>query len=104
MSLFGDVGLFEYNVARHLPVEKNMKFLKKAVVAAAAFSMAIAPVAASAAPAQFDDLRADTTVSGLAIGEDGGSATWLFALLGGLAVIAGIVIAAGGSSNAPTSP
>ncbi|MEK6542421.1 MAG: hypothetical protein AABZ45_09915 [Pseudomonadota bacterium] len=80
-----------------------MKFLKKAVVAAAAMSMVTAPVVASAAPAQFDGVRADTQVqNGMAFGEEGGS--WILLLLAGLAIVAGIVIAAGGSSNAPTSP
>lgn len=79
-----------------------MKFLKKAVVAATALSMVIVPVAASAAPAQFDGIRADSEVNGLAMGEEGGS--WILLLLAGLAIIAGIAIAAGGSSNAPTSP
>jgi|CXWL01.1.fsa_nt_gi hypothetical protein len=80
-----------------------MKFLKKAVVAAAAMSMVTAPVVASAAPAQFDGVRADTQVqNGMAFGEEGGS--WILLLLAGLAIVAGIAIAAGGSSNAPTSP
>ncbi|MEQ1724693.1 MAG: hypothetical protein ABL882_02065 [Sphingopyxis sp.] len=81
-----------------------MKFLKNAVVAASALSMVTAPVIASAAPAQFDGVRADTQVDdGMAFGEeDGGS--WILLLLAGLAIIAGIAIAASGSSNAPTSP
>ncbi len=79
-----------------------MRFLKKAVVAAAALSMVTAPVAASATPAQFDGIRADSTVEGFGI--RGGASTWLVALLASLALIAAVGIAAGGSSNAPTSP
>ena len=80
-----------------------MKFLKKAVVAAAAMSLVAAPVAASAAPANFDGLRADTELQNeFAQVEDGGG--WILLLLAGLAIIAGIVAAAGGASNAPTSP
>lgn len=80
-----------------------MKFLKKAAVAAAALSMVTAPVAASAAP-QFDGVRADTQVNdGLAIGEAGGG-SWILAFLAGLAILAGLALAAQGSSNAPTSP
>ncbi len=79
-----------------------MKFFKKAGVAAAAMSLVAAPVAA-AAQSQFDGLRADTELQGeLAFGEAGGS--WILFLLAGLAIVAGIVVAAGGSSNAPTSP
>ncbi len=80
-----------------------MKFLKKAAVAAAALSLVAAPVAASARDAQFDGLRADSQLqSELAFGEAGGS--WILFLLAGLAIIAGIVIAAGGTDNSPTSP
>lgn len=82
-----------------------MKFLKKAVVAAAAMSMVTAPVVASAAPAQFDGVRADTQLqNAMASGESANSGSWILLLLAGLAIIAGIATAAGGSSNAPTSP
>lgn len=82
-----------------------MKFLKNAVVAASALSMVTAPVIASAAPAQFDGVRADTQVDdGMAFGEEGDGGSWILLLLAGLGIIAGIAIAASGSSNAPTSP
>ncbi|MFM6853068.1 MAG: hypothetical protein ACKOUM_03190 [Sphingopyxis sp.] len=81
-----------------------MKFLKNVAVAAAALSMVAAPVAASAAPAaQFDGLRASTELQGeSAMGEAGGS--WVLMLLAGVAVVAGIVIAADGGNDSPTSP
>lgn len=79
-----------------------MSFMKKSAVAAAAVSLAIAPVAASAQNADFDGLRADSEVAGFAMGEAGGS--WIIYLLAGAAIIAGIVVAADGTSNAPTSP
>lgn len=79
-----------------------MKFIKKTAVAAAAMSLVMAPVAATAQNAEFDGLRADSEVAGFAMGEAGGS--WIIFLLAGAAIIAGIVIAADGTSNAPTSP
>lgn len=79
-----------------------MKFLKKAVVAASVVSMAVAPIAASAAQPQFDGVRADSEVDGAAFGEGGGS--WILLLLAGAAIVAGIVVAASGSNNNPTSP
>jgi hypothetical protein len=83
-----------------------MTFLKKASMALIAASMMAAPVAASAANAQFSGLTADTQVSnGLAQGEEGGDATsWILALFAAAAIIAGIVIAADGSNSNPTSP
>ncbi len=81
-----------------------MTFLKKATVAFAALSMVAAPVAASAAPAaNFDGLRASTEVNGAALGETAGE-SWILLLLAAAAIIAGIVIAADGSDDSPTSP
>jgi hypothetical protein len=78
-----------------------MKMLKKAAIAAAALSMVAAPAAASAN--QFDGLRADSAVSDeFAMGEGGSS--WILILLAGAAIIGGIVIAADGSDDSPTSP
>jgi hypothetical protein len=85
-------------------VEKTMNFLKKATVAFAAASMVAAPVAASAAQPRFDDLRVSTEMhDSAAMGETAGE-SWVLMLLAGAAIIAGIVVAAGGSSNTPTSP
>ena len=87
-----------------------MKFLKKATVALAAMSMVTAPVAASAAAPRFDDLRADSQLQNeAAIGEEAGTEeagteAWILLLLAAAAIIAGIVIAADGSSDSPTSP
>ncbi len=83
-----------------------MTFLSKATVAFAALSMVAAPVAASAATPKFDDLRANTELSNEAALTDGGlSAEALLLLLTALAlIIAGIVTAADGSDDTPTSP
>lgn len=82
-----------------------MKFLKKATVALAAMSMVTAPVAASAAAPRFDDLRADSQLQNEAeFGENTETGQWLLALLGAAAFILGLVIAADGSSDEPTSP
>lgn len=82
-----------------------MKFLKKATVAFAAMSMVTAPVAASAAAPRFDDLRADSQVQNeAAFGEETGTEAWILFLAAIAAIIAGIVIAADGSSDSPTSP
>ncbi len=83
-----------------------MTFLSKTTVAFAALSMVAAPVAASAATPKFDDLRANTELSNeAALSDDGLSAEALLLLLSALAlIIAGIVIAADGSDDTPTSP
>lgn len=84
-----------------------MTFLSKATVAFAALSMVAAPVAASAAAPKFDDLRADTELTNEAAltGAEGLSAEALILLLAALAaIIAGIVVAADGSDDTPTSP
>ena len=85
-----------------------MTFLKKASMALIAASMVTAPVAASAQTAQFGDLRANTTVTNAATmgegGESAGATSWILALLAAAAVIAGIIIAADGSNDSPTSP
>ena len=83
-----------------------MKFLKKAVVAAAAVSMLTAPVVASAAPAQFDGIRADSSVSGMAFGsnDDDAGGAWLVWLLGGAAIIGGLILLIDGGDDNPTSP
>ncbi len=85
-----------------------MTFLSKATMAFAALSMVAAPVAAAAAPApQFDDLRANTELTNeAALGPDGGlSAEAIILLLAALAaIIAGLVTAADGSDDTPTSP
>ena len=80
-----------------------MNLFKKAAVAAAALSMVAAPVAATAQTANFDGLRASTSVSDEAALGEGGS-SWILLLLAAAAVIGGIVIAADGSNNSPTSP
>jgi hypothetical protein len=83
-----------------------MTFLSKATAAFAALSMVAAPVAVSAATPKFDDLRANTELNNEAALADGGlSAEAIVLLLAALAaIIAGIVIAADGSDDTPTSP
>lgn len=81
-----------------------MKFLKKATVALAAMSMVTAPVAASAAAPRFDDLRADSQLQNEMGQAETGTEAWILLLLAAAAIIAGIVIAADGSSDTPTSP
>ena len=82
-----------------------MNLLKKAAISLAATSMIAAPVAASAAPAisavSFDDVHAVSAVDGQS--ELDGS-SWIIALLALLAIVGGIVIAAGNNSDTPTSP
>ncbi|KTE32068.1 MULTISPECIES: hypothetical protein [unclassified Sphingopyxis] len=83
-----------------------MNLLKKAAISLAATSMLAAPVAASAAPAMsavsFDDVNAVSAVEGQS--ELEGSTSWIIALLALIAIIGGIVIAAGNNSDDPTSP
>lgn len=83
-----------------------MNLLKKAAISLAATSMLAAPVVASAAPAMsavsFDDVSAVSAVEGQS--ELEGSTSWIIALLALLAIIGGIVIAAGNNSDTPTSP
>jgi hypothetical protein len=74
-------------------------FLKKATVAFAALSMVATPVAASAA--NFDGLRVSSDIENEAALT---GSSWLLAILAVAAVVGGIVIAADGSSSAPTSP
>ncbi|KQZ64905.1 hypothetical protein ASD67_10865 [Sphingopyxis sp. Root1497] len=86
-------------------MEKTMNFLKKAAISLAATSMIAAPVAASAAPAissvSFDDVSAVSAVDGQSELE---GSSWIIALLALLAIIGGVVIAAGNNSDTPTSP
>lgn len=83
-----------------------MNVLKKAAISLAATSMILAPVAASAAPAisavSFDDVRAVSAVEGES--DLRGSSAWIVALLALIAIIGGIVVAAGNNSDTPTSP
>lgn len=84
-----------------------MTFLSKAAAAFAALSMVTAPVAASAASAKFEDLRANSTMDQrMAQNDLGGlSAEEIFLLLAAIAaIIAGVVIAADGTNDNPTSP
>lgn len=82
-------------------MEKKMNLLKKAAISLAATSMIAAPVAASAAPVAAD-ARAVSSVDGQS--ELEGSSGWLIGLLALIAIIGGIVIAAGNNNDSPTSP
>ena len=87
-----------------LPVEKNMNFLKKAAIAAAAFSMVASPVAASAAPvASLESARASAQLDDSAE-QFGSFGAWLMPLFGIGLMIAGIATAFNSQSNDPTSP
>ena len=74
-----------------------MNIVKKASVALAVASMTVAPVAASAAPvARVEaDMNQQSELKGGSI---------ILALLAAAAIIAGIIIAADGTDDAPTSP
>lgn len=85
-----------------------MTFLSKATAAFAALSMVAAPVAASAAAPQFDDLRANTEMTDAAAFNGAGEALTaeeIILLLAALAaLIAALVTAADGTNDNPTSP
>ncbi len=74
-----------------------MNIVKKASVALAIASMAVAPVAASAAPVA----RAEASMTEQ---NDLRGSGIILALLAAAAVIAGIIIAADGTDDKPTSP
>lgn len=74
-----------------------MNLLKKAAISLAATSMALAPVAASAAAPTMDAARATSTVDGQS--ELEGSSSWIFALLALAAVIGLVLITDGGDDN-----
>ncbi len=86
-----------------------MTVFKKAAVAFAAMSMVAAPIAASAAPvaqslsiAKFSGAR-----SAASLGDESrleGDSGVIIAIAAAVAVIVGIVIAADGSDDTPTSP
>jgi len=82
-------------------MEKKMNLLKKAAISLAATSMIAAPVAASAAP-MVADAGAVSRVDGQS--ELEGSSGWLIGLLALIAIVGGIVIAAGNNDDSPTSP
>lgn len=74
-----------------------MNLIKKAAISLAATSMVLAPVAASAAPAA----RAASVVE--AQNEMEGSSSWIYIVLGLVAVIGVIVLVSDGDDK-PTSP
>ncbi|NJS15047.1 MAG: hypothetical protein HC788_11065 [Sphingopyxis sp.] len=74
-----------------------MNLFKKALVASAATSMLLAPVAASAAP--IADLRAVSAVDGASEME---GSSWIFILLGVAAAVGLIVVVS--DDDDPTSP
>lgn len=75
-----------------------MHMVKKFVIALAATSAVIAPVAASAA----SGARAASTVDGQS--ELEGNSGWLIGLVGLLAGVAAIVLVADNDEDSPTSP
>lgn len=80
-----------------------MKTLKKAAIAAAAFSMVVSPVAASAAPVAVDSVRASVQLDGASAQSEEGFGDWFLALAAIAAMFGGLAVALGGSSNNPTS-
>lgn len=79
-----------------------MRFGKIGMAAAAAASLVSAPVLAQAAQPATSVARTSATVEG-ENNVEGGSGI-ILAILAAAAVIAGIIIAADGSENTPTSP
>ncbi|MGV7120696.1 hypothetical protein [Sphingopyxis sp. 550A] len=75
--------------------------ISRAAIALTAASIAIAPVAASAAPA-IDGTRAVSATSGANQLE--GNSSWLIGLIGLLAGVAAIIIVASNDDDAPVSP
>ena len=73
-----------------------MNLFKKAAVSLAAVSMVAAPVVASAQTRATSDVAGESELEG--------STSWIIALLALIAIIGGIVIAAGNNSDDPTSP
>jgi hypothetical protein len=110
MNVFFEVRLENKNSLCHLhlrelQISKNirsimMRFGKKSMVAIAAASLLIAPVAAQAAPAKAARVSAQTADESKL---EGGSSI-IIAILAAVAVIAGIVIAADGGNDNPASP
>jgi|TARA_R110002049_G_scaffold87815_6_gene222341 hypothetical protein len=82
--------------------ELNMRFGKIGMAAAAAASLVSAPVLAQAAQPVSSLARTSATVEG-ENNVEGGSGI-IIAILAAAAVIGGIVIAADGSEDTPTSP
>ena len=78
-----------------------MRIIRKAVIGLAAASVAIVPVAASAASAM-DGARATSAVADG--NELGGGSGWIIGLIGLLAGVAAIIIIDGNDDDAPTSP
>ena len=97
---FGGPALIATDLSKKLPVEKIMNTLKKAAIAAAAFSMVASPVAASAAPVALDSARASVQLED-ASSQSGGD--WFLALAGVAAFFAALAIGLGGNNNNPTS-
>jgi hypothetical protein len=98
---FGGPALIATDLSKKLPVEKIMNTLKKAAIAAAAFSMVASPVAASAAPVALDSARASVQLED-ASAQSGGN--WALLLLGVATFFAGVAtVLSGGSSNNPVS-
>jgi hypothetical protein len=85
-----------------------MKIIKKTAVSLAAASLVIAPVASAAQPAiqglatSLDAVRAASLASSDSKLE--GESGTIVAIIAGLLIIGGIVLAAGNNEDAPTSP
>jgi hypothetical protein len=85
-----------------------MKIIKKTAVSLAAASLVFAPIASAAQPAvqglatSLDAVRALSLASSDSKLE--GESGTIVAILAGLAIIGGIVLAAGNNSDGPTSP
>ncbi len=78
-----------------------MHMIRKAAIGLAAASMAIVPIAASAAP-EMDGARATSAVDDG--NELGGNSGWIIGLIGLLAGVAAIIIIDKNDDDAPTSP
>jgi len=78
-----------------------MHMIRKAAIGLAAVSIAIVPIAASAAPGM-DGARATSAVGDG--NELGGNSGWIIGLIGLLAGVAAIIIIDKNDDDAPTSP
>jgi hypothetical protein len=78
-----------------------MHRIRRAAIAFTAASIAITPIAASAAPA-IDGARALSATSDT--NELGGNSSWLIGLIGLLAGVAAIIVIASDDDDAPVSP
>jgi hypothetical protein len=86
--------------------EHKMRFGKLSLAALAAASLVVAPVAAQTAKTSkaVAAAKAKRAAAEAKLGGEGGSSGVIIAIVAALAVVGGIVIAAGNDGDGPTSP